>query len=168
MGKAVPYTQDQVAGGFDIGEQWTTMRNSTRSWDVYCRDREGNVWAFLRGMMAVVGPIFKAAATADQTLIARFPNLAAFLGMKSKSAKQAVTTKKANQAAEAKGEPPFHGAVGKKRRTKAEKAAAAAAAAQPSSAPPQAAAHGQVAVTNGTPSPGGSPPPNGAAGGAHS
>jgi hypothetical protein len=173
MGKAA-YPHDQVVEALDASEQWSTMRNAAHNWDVYCRDKEGTVWEITRGMLTTIGPAFKMAVTADSTLVAKFPNLAAFLHVRNKTAKQAATTRKANAQAKAKGEPAYHGAVGKKRQKKDQKAAAAAAAQQQQPPPPpaeqstqsQPAAHGTVAVTNGTASPGGSPATNGAANGA--
>jgi hypothetical protein len=146
LGKGA-YPQAEVVEAFDAANQWSNMRSTTQQWDLYCRDQEGVVWTAIRSMMSTIGPAFKLAMATDATLVTRFPKLVSFLGVRSKSAKQSASTKAHNKKAEAAGEQPFHGGVGKRRKTRAEKAALAQQQQQ------QQAESGQqekAAVTNGT------------------
>jgi hypothetical protein len=137
-GTAPPATQ--VAQALDIGGQWTSMRNASDDWDGFCRSQEGVAWTTIRAMQDRLRPAWDLAVAGDPTLAARFPNLAALLGAKRATAKQGVATKALNKQAIAKGEPPTHGAVGKRRKRAAEKLAAQtlAAAAPPAQAAPVA------------------------------
>jgi hypothetical protein len=155
LGKGA-YPQAEVVEAFDAANQWSNMRSTTHQWDVYCRDQEGVVWTAIRSMMSTIGPAFRLAMQTDATLVTRFPKLASFLGVKSKSAKQSASTKAHNKKAQAKGEQPYHGAVGKRRKSKAEKAALAHQQEQQQQTPqPQQAEsppEEKPAVTNGAPS----------------
>ena len=132
-GTAPPATQ--VAQALDIGGQWTSMRNASDEWDGYCRSQEGVAWTTVRTMLDRVRPAWDLAVAGDPTLAAMFPNLAALLGAKRATAKQGVATKALNKQAIAKGEPPTHGAVGKRRKRAAEKLAAQTLAAATQAAP---------------------------------
>jgi hypothetical protein len=131
----------QLAEALDIGGQWSSMRNLTDAWDGYCRFEEGVAWRSIRGMMERLKPTWALAVTADPTLAVRYPNLASLLAAKQQNAKQGAATRALNKQAIARGEPPTHGAVGKKRKRAAEKQAAAAmtGAAPVQTAPVQAA-----------------------------
>jgi hypothetical protein len=168
---ALPYAQ--VLQAFDVGNQWTTMRNETAAWDAFCQTQEGIAWQTIRVMMDRLRPAFDLAVTGDATIASTMPGLAALLGAKKAIAQKAVATKKANKAAVARGEAPVHGVVGKRRLRAAQKALlpaakAATAGAASSSTPPPTSANGSppasapvggpqggvtvVAPANGTPS----------------
>jgi hypothetical protein len=142
LGAAAP-PATQVAQALGIGGQWSSMRNSTDSWDGYCRFQEGVAWTTIRAMMDRLRPAFDLAVAADPTIASRFPNLAALLGAKKAAAKQGAATRQLNKKAIAEGKPPTHGAVGKKRQRATEKQAVATLAAggattapaQPATAP---------------------------------
>jgi hypothetical protein len=153
----LPY--EQVLQAFDVGNQWSSMRTASFVWDRYSTTMEGMGWEAIRAIMARLQPVFALAAVADQSLVTTFPSFAALLGAKKAIAKKAAATRKANNAAIARGEAPIHGIIGKKRQKKQAKALVAAAnaaapvATQPApvapapvvTAPPPAA----VATTNG-------------------
>jgi hypothetical protein len=153
---ALPYAQ--VLQAFDVGNQWTTMRNQTAAWDAYCQTQEGMCWQTIRAMMDRLRPAFDLAVTGDATIASTMPGLATLLGARKAIAAKAVATKKANKAAIARGEAPTHGKVGKRRLKAAQKALLPAAKAAVSAPPPTASTQAAPA----TPSPASAPTPIGA------
>ena len=133
LGKGVP-PQADVVQAFDLGSQWAVMRVAAFAWDKYASVQEGIAWTGIRGQMDRLKPAFQLAAAADPTLLTKYPKLAALLGAKKAIAKKGLATKAMNKKAVANGEPPTHGAVGKKRKAAANKAIVTAHAA--ASAPP--------------------------------
>jgi hypothetical protein len=162
MGKAA-YPQVQVVQSLDAAQLWSTMRNSSRQWDAFCRDQEGIVWTMVRQILVRLRPSFDLAVAADPTVATRMPKLASFLGVKKSIAKKSATTRAKNSKATAAGLPATHGAVGKKRKVAAEKAAIAAALAQQHAEgqPAPAAAMAPAAAPAATPAPKAEPAPAG-------
>jgi hypothetical protein len=117
----IPY--EQAVQAFDVGNQWSTMRNETDAWDKFCQTQEGISWATIRAMMVALKAAFDVAVLGDASLLSAMPSLAALFGAKKAIAKKAAAVKKLNRQAIAKGEPPIHGVVGKKRLKRTEKAA---------------------------------------------
>ncbi len=151
----LPYAQ--VFQAFDVGNQWSTMRQATALWDTFSRTEEGICWGTLRSIMDRLGPLWAIASAADPSLAVTFPALATLFGAKKAIAQKAVSTKRLNKEAVARGEQPTHGQVGKRRQKAEQKALAAAATAAglkagaaptvaPPPAPPAQAPSAPVAV----------------------
>jgi hypothetical protein len=154
----LPYAQ--VLQAFSVGNQWSTMRKATAAWDAFSMMEEGLAWGTIRSLMERMAPLWAIAAAADPSLAATYPALAALFGAKKAIAQKAVSTKKLNKAAVARGEAPIHGVVGKRRQKAAQKALAAAAktgATTPpvvvSSAPPASASPPTVVAPAAAPAP---------------
>ena len=133
LGKTVP-SQAEVVASFDAASRWSVMRDTSDAWDKYSMVQEGIAWTGVRAIMARLKPAFELAAAGDPAIATTYPKLAALLDAKKSIAKRGATTRAANKAAIAKGEPASHGAAGKKRRAAADKAIVAAAA-SPHAAP---------------------------------
>lgn len=121
----LPYAQ--VMQAFDVGSQWSTMRKAAQAWDTYSKTEEGLAWGTIRSIMDRLGPLWDIASAADPSLAVTFPALATLFGAKKAIAQKAVSTKRLNKEAIARGEEPIHGVVGKKRKKASDKALAAAA-----------------------------------------
>jgi hypothetical protein len=121
----LPYAQ--VLQAFDVGNQWSTMRKATAAWDAFSMMEEGLAWGTIRSLMDRLAPLWEIAAAADPSLAATYPALATLFGAKKAIAQKAVSTKKLNKEAVARGEAPTHGVVGKRLQKKQQKALAAAA-----------------------------------------
>lgn len=143
---AVAPPQAQVVQSFQIGGQWLTMRQATSNWDGYCVLQEGYAWQTIRAQIALLGPAFALATQADATLVTKYPGLAALLGAKKSIAQKGASTRRLNKEAQAKGELPTHGVVGKKRLRKAQKAALASGAQASPATPVTVAASEQPAT----------------------
>jgi hypothetical protein len=122
---APPYAE--ILQTFDVTNQWSSMRTSSLAWDVYGRDQEGICWTVMRPGMESLKSSFDLAAQRDPSLLAKFPGLAALLGVKKVIAVKAASTRRANKKAVAEGKPATHGQAGKKRAKAADKAIVAAA-----------------------------------------
>ena len=85
------------------------MRTASSAWDVYGQAQEGICWTVMRAAMASLKPAFALAAERDPSLPAKYPGLAALLGVKKAIAHKAVSTKRANKKAVAEGRQPTHG-----------------------------------------------------------
>jgi len=144
---APPY--DEILSTFAVTNEWSSMRTASSAWDVYGQAQEGICWTVMRAAMASLKPSFALAAQRDPSLPAKYPGLAALLGVKKAIAHKAVSTKRANKKAVAEGKEPTHGKVGKKRQKSADKAivAAANAAASAPTASSTAAAPSATAPT---------------------
>lgn len=121
----LPYAQ--VLQAFTVGNQWSTMRKATAAWDAFSMMEEGLAWGTIRSLMDRLGPLWEITAAADPSLAVTYPALATLFGAKKVIAQKAVSTKKLNKEAVARGEAPTHGVVGKRRQKAAQKALAAAA-----------------------------------------
>ena len=122
---APPY--EEILSTFAVTNEWSSMRTASSAWDVYGQAQEGICWTVMRAAMASLKPAFALAAQRDPSLPAKYPGLAALLGVKKAIAHKAVSTKRANKKAVAEGREPTHGQVGKKRQKSADKAIVAAA-----------------------------------------
>jgi len=120
-----------VTQAFDAADQWSTMRNRSSAWDLFCQTQEGLAWKIARGFIAKMKPAFTLAATLDNSVAAENPSLNALLGAASDIAKRGVTTRAANKQAKAEGKPPTHGKANKKAAKLAAEVAVAAAKATP-------------------------------------
>jgi hypothetical protein len=147
----LPYAQ--VLQAFDVGNQWSTMRKATAAWDAFSMMEEGLAWGTIRSLMDRLAPLWEIATAADPSLAATYPALATLFSAKKAIAQKAVSTKKLNKEAIARGEEPTHGVVGKRRQKKAQKALAAAAKAAGLTTTPAVAA---------SPAPAGAAPPSAA------
>ncbi len=147
----LPYAQ--VLQAFDVGNQWSTMRKATAAWDAFSMMEEGLAWGTIRSLMDRLGPLWDIATAADPSLAATNPALATLFSAKKAIAQKAVSTKKLNKEAIARGEEPTHGVVGKRRQKKAQKALAAAAKAAGLTTTPAVAS---------SPAPAGASPPTAA------
>jgi hypothetical protein len=150
FGKTAP-SLTTVTEALDAAAQWSTMRNKSSAWDLFCQTQEGLSWKIARGYIAKLKPAFALATSLDNTVAAQNPSLNALFGVGSEIAKRAVTSRAANKKAKAEGKPPTHGKVNKKAAKLAAEVAEAAAKATP--APAAAVAPAGLAVN---------PAPNGA------
>jgi hypothetical protein len=148
---APPYAQ--LLQAFDVGNQWSSMRAKSAAWDAYCQTQEGLAWEAIRAMMDRLRPAFELAASGDATIPATMPGLASLLRAKKARAAKAVATKRANDAAVAKGEPPFHGEVGKQRMKRAQRDALAKANAKAGASTPPPGASAGAAPAGNSPAP---------------
>jgi hypothetical protein len=133
----LPYAQ--VLQALDVGNQWSVMRQQTVAWDAFCRTQEGIAWTTVRTIINRLRPLFEFAAEGNPSLASALPGLATLFGAKRAIAKKGAATRRANRAAVARGEPPFHGGVGKVRMKRAQRAALVAAKATGVSTPPPTA-----------------------------
>ena len=130
----------QIVEILTVGNQWSTMRAASTTWDLYCRDQEGSAWRLINTLLERLRPAFALAVQGDASVASTYPSLAELLAVKKANAMKGVSTKQANKEAKAKGEPENHGVVGKKRQKRAEKAALVAQAAAAPAAVQQGAA----------------------------
>jgi hypothetical protein len=147
-----------IIGLFNGGAQWSSTRAKASAFDAYCRAQEGLVWIDLRNLMAKIKPVFEQAVSSDSSLAGEFPALGRLLGAQSAIAQRGAATRKANKAAEAKGEPVVRGKAAKAKTKAAEKAALAAqnaakaaSAANVATAPPEATSPPVVASASAPP-----------------
>jgi hypothetical protein len=116
---------------FDAAEQWSTMRNASTDWDLFCRTQEGLSWKVARALIAKMKPAFALASSSNDALAVQNPSLTALFGAASVIAQRGVATRAANRLAKAEGKPPTHGKANKKAAKLASEVAAAAAKATP-------------------------------------
>jgi hypothetical protein len=126
FGMAAP-PQTQMAASLDSACQWSIAFAKAKAFQKLASNEEGIAWTTVRAQMTIMKPLYLAAIAADPSLGVRCPKLTALFCAKSVISKKGISTRRANDKAEANGEPPYHGEIGKKRRRKAEKAAAAEA-----------------------------------------
>jgi hypothetical protein len=115
--------QAQVVAAFDAGRKWSAMRRQALAWAAYCLTQEGLAWLAIRNVVRSIGPMFDAAIASRPSLAQTMPGLAAFLAARKVIGRKGAATRQANQEAVARGEPPNHGVVGKRRERVAAKAA---------------------------------------------
>jgi hypothetical protein len=120
-----------VAQIFDAAEKWSTMRNASTAWDLFCRTQEGLSWKAARVLITKLKPAYAVAVAGDSAIATQNPSLNALLGAASDSAKRGIATRAANKQAKAEGKPPTHGKANKKAAKLAAEVAAAAAKATP-------------------------------------
>ena len=135
FGRVAP-SQAELNEGVEVAALWSAMRQATSKWDEYCVLQEGYAWRTLRALIARSGPAFLLAAQGDPAIVTTYPGLAALLGAKRTIAQKGASTRRLNDAAVARGEPPIHGAVGRRRQRKLEKEALAKAASAKPATPP--------------------------------
>jgi hypothetical protein len=149
---APPY--GQVLQALIVANAWSSMRTESAAWDAFCGAQEGLSWTTLRAQMERLQPSFALAEAGSSNVATLYAGLATLLGAKKVIARKGASTRKMNKEAEAKGEAPVHGRVGKTRQRKAEKAAYATATAIPAnataSAPTSTATQGGAAPTTTT------------------
>jgi len=121
---APPYAEMMQA--LTVANAWSSMRTESAAWDAFCGSQEGISWTTLRGQMERLQPSFDLATGGTSNVTTLYPGLATLLDAKKVIARKGASTRKMNKEAEAKGETPVHGRVGKARQRKAEKAAYAA------------------------------------------
>ena len=124
---APPYAEMMQA--LTVANAWSSMRTESAAWDAFCGSQEGISWTTLRGQMERLQPSFDLATGGTSNVTTLYPGLATLLDAKKVIARKGASTRKMNKEAEAKGETPVHGRVGKARQRKAEKAAYAATSA---------------------------------------
>lgn len=154
----------EVTECFNLGRDWSTMRQSTSKWDGYCVLQEGYSWQTIRALIARLGPAFQLALMANPALATKYRGLTTLLGAKKTIAQKGASTRRLNKEATAKGEPAIHGVVGKRRLRKAQKAQKAALA-NSTASPPAAPAAPVVQPAAVVPAAAGTPA-NGASNGA--
>jgi hypothetical protein len=120
---------------FAAAEAWSTLRNQTSEWDLFCRTQEGLSWKAARGVIAKMKPAFQLASSSDDSLPVQNPSITALLGAATDIANRGLATRVANKQAEAKGLAPTHGKANKKA-AKLNAAVAAALAAHTANATP--------------------------------
>ncbi len=126
MGALAPTLAD-VTAALKAGAQWTAMVQATSLWASYANLMQGLAWRSIRVQMDSLRPAFVLAKKRNPKLAEQFSGLSRLLAVPAAVAKVAVATKAANAKAEAAGQAPNHGKVGKARQRRAEKAALAAA-----------------------------------------
>jgi hypothetical protein len=113
FGKTVP-PQAFVTQVMTAAEQWSTMRNASSNWDVYCRTQEGLAWQAARTLLGSMKASFVLAANVDDTLATQNPSLVALFDAKATIAKRGAATRKANREATLAGKEPTQGKALKK------------------------------------------------------
>jgi hypothetical protein len=116
---------------FDAAEQWSTMRNASTDWDLFCRTQEGLSWKVARALIAKMKPAFALASSSNDALAVQNPSLNALFGAASVIAQRGAVSRAANKQAKAEGKPPTHGKANKKAAKLASAVAAAMAKATP-------------------------------------
>jgi hypothetical protein len=122
---APPYAQ--VLQALVVANAWSSMRTDSANWDAFCGAQEGQAWTTLRAQMERLQPSFALAEAGSSNVATLYAGLAMLLGAKKVIARKGASTRRMNKEAEAKGEAPVHGRVGKTRKRAAEKAAYVAA-----------------------------------------
>jgi hypothetical protein len=122
FGNTVP-PPDQIIQLLQAGGAWSAMRVATAEWDGYAQAQEGLAWVAIRLVMAALRSAFDLALQANGSLATMYPSLTSLLTAQKVIARKGASTRAANKAAEAKGETPSHGKVGKARMKAAAKAA---------------------------------------------
>ncbi len=105
---------------------WSSLRQLLAKWDQHAAVQEGLAWTTVRAHLGSVRPAFALALRRNPHLAEAYPGYATLLACRSENARRGAATKRANRDAQAAGEPPFHGKVGKRRERAAAKAALAA------------------------------------------
>ena len=144
---------EHVVQLLQAGAAWSSMRVSTAMWEVFSQAQEGLAWVAIREVIGTLRPSFDLAVTANRSLATRLPSLASLLDAQKVIARKSASTRRANKKADAEGNLPTHGKVGKARERAAGKAALAAQSATAPSAPSEA-----PAPTPATPSAAAAPP----------
>ncbi|MGO8992972.1 MAG: hypothetical protein ACLQVI_06570 [Polyangiaceae bacterium] len=145
LGATAPQLSE-VQQSLGVGSQWSTIRQASTKFDGYASLQEGLSWKAIRTQMAALRPAFTLAANRDPTLVVKYAGLAKLLSAKQSIAQKGAATKKANKKAEAKGELPTHGKVGKATTKAAQKAALAEKQAAGTAGAPAATATATPAV----------------------
>ncbi len=97
-----------------------------QAWLKYSRMQEVAAWVSVRALITRLKPAFALAVTGDPSVGEENPSLKQLFGVRNAIAQRAVSTRRANAANEANGDPQFSGAIGKRRKKKAANAALAA------------------------------------------
>jgi len=113
FGRTVP-SQSAATQVLTAAEQWSTMRNASTNWDLYCRTQEGLAWKAARTLLTSMKGAFALASNVDDTLATQNPALVELFGVRGTIAQRAATTRKANRLAKLQGETPTHGKALKK------------------------------------------------------
>jgi hypothetical protein len=113
FGRTVP-SQSAVTQVLTAAEQWSTMRNASTIWDLYCRPQEGLAWKAARTLLTSMKGAFALASTVDDTLATQNPSLVELFGVRKTIALRAAVTRKANRLAALHVEAPTQGKALKK------------------------------------------------------
>jgi hypothetical protein len=146
FGRTVP-SQSAVTQVLSAAEQWSSMRNASTLWDLYCRTQEGLAWQSARGLVASMKASFSLAVGVDATLGTQNPSLVALFGARATIAQRGVVTRKANRDSELQGQPPTHGKAVRKAAKIAKLVATEVAKAPPAVTTSQASQLTQVPST---------------------
>lgn len=122
FGKTAP-SQMAVNQTLDAAYQWTTLRTALVAWAEYAKIQEVAAWVSTRSLTARLRPAFALAVQTDPLIGEQNPSLASLLQTRSAIAKRGVATRVENKTRQARGEPPYAGEVGKRRKMQDEKAA---------------------------------------------
>jgi hypothetical protein len=113
LGKtAPPFTQ--LVSALTAASQWSAMLVETRAFTAYVHAQTGVTWQATRVLLEGVKTPFQLASARDPSLASKFPALLRLLGAAQAVAAKSASTRKANQKAQANGEPEVHGKAGRR------------------------------------------------------